>query len=142
MVRLSVENAELTIFRYEILFVGRKPCVEKDLSFDKGSDTPPRDEIFFIAREITAVPDSKKVVIRAVSDAFTVIEDMFDVGVIKEGFNEIAALLAVRMGLKKRGDFFSVVFQRKTVAEEFVLLVRRVVIRKIVVGIKVVPAYL
>ena len=86
------------------------------------------------------MPDVEKIVIRAVSYSLTVLKDMLYKGFIKEGFNEIAAFFPVVVDLKKRGYFFSVVFQRGTVAEQFIFLVRRVIIRYLAPYVEVVTA--
>ena len=86
------------------------------------------------------MPDREQIVIGTITDALSVIEDVFDVCVVKESLNEIAAFSLVRVGLKKRGNLFSVVFQRKAVAKQFLLCVRRVVIRYLAPGVKVVTA--
>ena len=107
---LSVEKSKLSVFRNQVFFFIGKPGIEKNLSFDSVGNSPPVQKIFFVAGKITAVPYREQIVISTVSNALDVIENMLDVGVVKERLNEIAALFAVLVGLKKRGDLFSVVF--------------------------------
>ena len=109
-ISLSVEKSKLPVFRDQIFFIIGKPSVKKNLSFDSIGDSPPVQKIFFVAGKITAVPDREQIVIGTIADALAVIEDVFDVGVVKESLNEIAALSSVHVGLKKRGNLFSVVF--------------------------------
>ena len=86
------------------------------------------------------MPDRQQIVVSTVTDALAVFEDVFDVGVVKKGLNEITALLSVGFDLKKRGDLFPVIFQRKAVAQQFVLRVRRIIVIYLAPGIEVVTA--
>ena len=63
-----------------------------------------------------------------IADSFTVAQNLFDEGVVKETPNKIAAFLPIRMVGKECGNFYSVVFQGIAGADQFVLFVVVIVV--------------
>ena len=51
----------------------------------------------------------KQIVIGPVSYPLTVVENLFDEGVVEETLKKIAAFLVIRVGCKECGNFYSMI---------------------------------
>lgn len=63
----------------------------------------------------------EQIVIGPVSHPLPVAEDLLDEGVVEESLKVIAAFLVIRVGCKKCGNFYSMIFQTFTGAQQLVL---------------------
>ena len=60
-------------------------------------------------------------IVGTVASTLVVGENLFDKGIVIEGLNKTATLSGIRMGVKKRGNFNSVIFQRVAAADQLLL---------------------
>ena len=60
-------------------------------------------------------------IIGAVSRTLVIGENLLDKGIVLEALNETATLSGIRMGVKKRGNFSSVIFQSIAAADQLLL---------------------
>ena len=63
----------------------------------------------------------EQIVIGPVSHPLPVAEDLLDEGVVEESLKVIAAFLVIRVGCKKCGNFYSMIFQTFAGAQQLVL---------------------
>ena len=113
----------------DLLFLGGKqhlvrsqPLVQEDHAVDPVCHLTPPAENLPLTGHVGPSPDVEHIVIGPVSGSLTILQDLLNKGVVKEGFNKIAAFSAVRVVGKECGDLDSVVFQGIAGAKQLVLL--------------------
>ena len=63
----------------------------------------------------------KYLIVGSVACTLVIGENLLDKCIVIEGFNKNATLSGIRMGVKKRGNFSSVIFQRIAAADQLLL---------------------
>ena len=89
---------------------------------------------------VFAAPEVHHVVVGVITRELIVGEHHFNRCSVIEALNKIATFLYIRMGVEKRGDFGSVVFQGGTAADQLLFFCVVVVVVNFAAGIEVMVA--
>ncbi len=60
-------------------------------------------------------------IVGTVAGTLIIGEDLLDKGIVIEGLNKTATLSGIRMGVKKRGNFSSMIFQSVAASDQLLL---------------------
>ena len=91
---------------------------------------------------VFAAPEVQHIVVGMIPCPLIIGEHHFNRRAVIKALNKIAAFLGIRMGVEKRGDFRSVVFQGRAAADQFLLFRVVVIVVDFAAGVEVVVAIL
>ena len=89
---------------------------------------------------VFAAPEVQHIVVGTIPCPLIIGEHHFNRRAVIKALNKIAAFLGIRMGVEKRGDFGSVVFQGGTAADQLLFFCVVVVVVNFAAGVEVMVA--